>query len=94
MVFGRSWGVQAHGMDHTMRFPRTLAGFGLACQGKSILMFCGKLIGFIAPEMVPCLSNKSEDQSGGPRTNLAVFGDEVTFQYFQKNMKIDFPDAM
>ncbi len=27
--------------------------------------------------MVPWLSKKSEDQSGGPRTNLEVFGDEV-----------------
>jgi hypothetical protein len=44
----------------------------------------GNLIGFIAPEMVPWLSKKSEDQSGGPRTNLAVFGDEVSFQYFPK----------
>ena len=40
--------------------------------------------GFIAPEMVPWLSEKSEDQSGGPRTNLEVFGDEVSFQYFWK----------
>ena len=38
--------------------------------------FFEKLIGFIAPEMVPWLSKKSEDQSGGPRTNLEVFGDE------------------
>ena len=45
----------------------------------------GKLTGFIAPEMVPWLSNKSEDQSGGPRTNLDVFGDEVSFQYFPKH---------
>ena len=49
---------------------------------------------FIAPEMVPWLSKKSEDQPGGPRTNLEVFGDEASFQYFQKNMKIDFPHAM
>ena len=27
---------------------------------------------------------KSEDQSGGARTNLEVFGDEVSLQYFQK----------
>ena len=27
---------------------------------------------------------KSEDQPGGPRTNLEVFGDEVSFQYFPK----------
>ena len=27
---------------------------------------------------------KSEDQSGGPSSNLEVFGDEVSFQYFQK----------
>ena len=56
--------------------------------------FFGKLMGFIAPEMVPWLSKKSEDQPGGPRTNLEVFGDEVSFQYFLKNMKIDFPHAM
>ena len=30
---------------------------------------------------------KTEDQSGGPRTNLEVFGDEVSFQYFQKTWK-------
>ena len=47
---------------------------------------------FAAPEMVPWRQNKSEDQSGGPRTNLEVFGEEVSFQYFQKT--IDFPDAM
>ena len=41
--------------------------------------FFGKLFGFIAPEMVPWLSKNSEDQSGGPRTNLEVFGDEVNF---------------
>ena len=40
--------------------------------------------GFIAPDMVPWLSKKSEDQSGGPKTNLEVFGDKVSFQYFQK----------
>jgi hypothetical protein len=33
MVFGRSGGVQGHGMDHTNRFPRTLAGFGLTWHG-------------------------------------------------------------
>jgi len=27
---------------------------------------------------------KNENPSGGPRTNLEVFGDEVSFQYFQK----------
>ena len=42
--------------------------------------FFGKLIGFIVPEMVPWLSKKSKDQPGGPRTNLEVFGDEVSFQ--------------
>ena len=56
--------------------------------------FVGTLIGFIAPEMVPWLSKKSEAQSGGPRTNLEVPGDEVSFQYFPKNMEIDFPYAM
>ena len=29
MKFGRSGGVQGHGMVHTRRFPRTLTGFGL-----------------------------------------------------------------
>ena len=29
MVFGRSGGVQGHGMDHANRFSRSLAGFGL-----------------------------------------------------------------
>ena len=43
------------------------------------------------PEMVPWLSKKSEDQSGGLRTNLEVFGDEVSFQYFQKTWKSTFP---
>ena len=57
------------------RFPDFVLGEG---------SFFGKLIGFIAPEMVPWLSKKSEDQPGGPRTNLEVFGDEVSFQYFQK----------
>ena len=35
MVFGRSGGVRGEGMDHTMRFPRTLAGFGLTWHGGS-----------------------------------------------------------
>ena len=35
MVFGRSGGVRGHGMDHTRRFPRTLAGFGLTWHGGS-----------------------------------------------------------
>jgi hypothetical protein len=48
----------------------------------------GKLMCFIVPEMVPWLSKKSEAESGGPRNNLEVFGDQVSFQYFQ-NMKID-----
>ena len=46
--------------------------------------FSEKQIGFIAPEMVPWLSRKSEDKYGGPRTNLEVFGDEVILQYFPK----------
>jgi hypothetical protein len=54
----------------------------------------GKLLFLIAPGMVPWLLKKTNDQSGGPRTNLEVFGDEVSFQYFQKNMKIDFPCVM
>ena len=33
IVFERSGGVQGHGMDHTMLFPRTLAGFGLLWHG-------------------------------------------------------------
>ena len=37
-------------------------------------------LGFLAPEMMPWLSKKSKDQSGGPRTNLGAFGDEVSFQ--------------
>ena len=69
------------------------------CPGSQIVFvflvsISGKLMGFIAPEVVPWLSKKSEDQSGGPKTNWEVFGDEVSFQYFQKNMKIDFPHAM
>ena len=39
---------------------------------------------FYFPEVVPWLSNKIEDQSGGPKTNREVFGDEVSFQYFPK----------
>ena len=35
MVFGKSKGVRGHGMDHTRRFPRTLAGFGLTWHGGS-----------------------------------------------------------
>ena len=46
--------------------------------------FSGNLIGLIAPEMMPWLSKKNEDQSGGPKTNLEVFGDEVSLQYFPK----------
>ena len=57
-----------------------IASFRFFC----FLSLFGKLIGFIAPEMVPWLSKQSEDQSGGPKTNLQVFGDEVSFQYFQK----------
>ena len=49
-----------------------------------LVSFLRKIIGFIAPEMVPWLSKQSEDQSGGPRTNLEVFGDEMNFQYVQK----------
>ena len=44
--------------------------------------------------MVPWLSKKNEDQSGGPMANLEVFGDEASFQYFQKNMEIDFPHVL
>ena len=54
----------------------------------------GKLLFLIAPGMVPWLLKKTNDQSGGPRTNLEVFGDEVSFQYFPKNMKIDFPHVL
>ena len=46
------------------------------------------------PKYQPEFSKKIEDQSGGPMTNLEAFGDEVSFQYFQKNMKIDFRHAM
>ena len=35
MELGRSGGVRGDGMDHTMRFPRTLAGFGLTGHGGS-----------------------------------------------------------
>ena len=35
MVFGRSGGVRGVRMDHTKRFPRTLAGFGLTWHGGS-----------------------------------------------------------
>ena len=41
--------------------------------------------------LVPWPSKKSEDQSGGPRTNLEVFGDEVSFQYFKKTWKSTSP---
>ena len=41
--------------------------------------FVGKLIYFIALEIVPWLKKENEDQSGGPRINLEVFGDEVSF---------------
>ena len=44
-----------------------------------------KISWFIAPEVVPWLSKKCEDEPRGPRTNLDVFGDEVSFQYFQKH---------
>ena len=40
--------------------------------------------------MVPWLKRKFEDQSGGPRTNLEVLGDEVTFQFTIKYWKMDF----
>ena len=59
-----------------LQFPRTFS-FLLGS-------FVGTLIYLIAPEMVLWLKKESEDQSGGPRTNLEVFGDEVSFQYFQK----------
>ena len=35
MEFGRSGGVRGEGVDHTKRFPRTLAGFGLTGRGGS-----------------------------------------------------------
>ena len=35
LEFGRSCGVRGEGMDHTKRFPRTLAGFGLTGHGVS-----------------------------------------------------------
>ena len=40
--------------------------------GKYVVLVSsfGKLIILIAPEMGPWLSKQSEDQSGGPRTNL------------------------
>jgi len=41
--------------------------------------------------MAHWLLTKNEDQSGGPRTNLEVFGDEVNFQYFQKTWKSTSP---
>ena len=53
--------------------------------------FFGTLIGFVAPEMVPWLSKTSEDQSAGPKTNLEVFGAEVSFQYFPKTRKLTSP---
>ena len=37
------------------------------------------------------LAKNSEDQPGGPRNNLEVFGDEVSFQYFQKTRKSTSP---
>ena len=52
--------------------------------------FCEKWIYLIAPEMGPWLLRKSEDQSGGPRTSLEVFDDEVTFQFTVKCWKVDF----
>ena len=42
MVFVRSGGVRGHGMDHTMRFPRTLARFGLTWHGGSRFSCFGK----------------------------------------------------
>ena len=35
MIFARSRGVRGHGMDHTMRFRQSLAGFGLTWHGGS-----------------------------------------------------------
>ena len=52
-----------------------------------LVSFFGKSIGFLAPGMVPWLSKKSEDQSGGPKTNLEVFGEEGRFQFFKKTCK-------
>ena len=59
-----------------VQFPETYIWSGL---------FFGKFIYLTATEMGPWLKKKSEDQSGGPRTNLEVFGDEVSFQNFQKH---------
>ena len=44
----------------------------------------------VQPE-APGVREKSKDQSGGPRTNLEVFGDVVSFQYFQKTWKSTSP---
>ena len=50
-----------------------------------------KINWFCLSEMVPWLKKKSEDQPGGQRTNLKVFGDEVSFQYFPKTWKSTSP---
>jgi hypothetical protein len=64
--------------DDFGRLPRFLENI---C---SVGSFVGKLCHLIAPEMGPELKKTSADQSGGLRTHLEVFGDEVSFQYFQK----------
>ena len=44
MEFGRSGGVWGHGTDHTKRFPRTLAGFGLPGHGGSRFSCFGEIL--------------------------------------------------
>ena len=75
-------GVQRRRTASSSAPPRSCCALQPAgCVYGGMWSFFGKLIGFIAPETVPWLSKKSEDQSGGPRTNLKVFGDELSFQY-------------
>ena len=66
MEFERSGGVRGHGMDHTRRFPRTLAGFGLTrlAWGKSIFMFSGNIGNSLHHQIPP---NWSSGLQIGPR---------------------------
>ena len=68
MVFGRSGGVQGHGMDHTMRVPRTLAGFwSYSTWGKSIFMIFGNIGNSLHHQIPP---NWSSGLQIGPRIFL------------------------
>ena len=60
-----------------INFPQKWSPENIICGGH----FLKKQKCFIFLRWCP---TKPEDQPGGPRTNLEVFGDEVTFQNFQK----------